>query len=45
MNKMLAFFFRRAHGATHDDTLRAGVYPRNGRPVSPYIAAMLPRVE
>ncbi len=43
MTKMLAFFFRRAQEA-HNDTLRAGVDNRQAT-VSPYIAAMLPRVE
>lgn len=45
MNKVLAFFFRRDDAAVHDDSLRAGVHTRNQGPVSPYIAAMLPRVD
>jgi len=44
MNKMLAFFFRRPNETAHDDTLRAGADVRHGC-VSPYIAAMLPRVD
>ena len=43
MTKMLAFFFRRPQIA-HDDMVRAGVHTRSGT-VSPYIAAMLPRVD
>ena len=41
--KFLAFFFRAAKAAPHDDALRANQFEA-ARPFSAYTATMLPRV-